>query len=92
MERVHHRAEFGANFSALELVICSKLKTFRSLRTTYSCLDKLSPDVAALLPVSCRIPRLIRWIVRSLSRMQKLSFNFLPGGGLHDGRHLHHQS
>ena len=39
------------------MVVCSNSKIVCSLRTTYSRLDKLSPDDATLPPVSCRAPR-----------------------------------
>ena len=45
-------------FSAVELVICSKPKNFHSLRTTYSRLDKLSPDDQTLPHVALPAVRL----------------------------------
>ena len=50
-------ASLSRVFSAVELVICNEAKIFHCLRTTYSCLDKLSPDDATLPPISCRTPR-----------------------------------
>ena len=50
-------ALLSRDFSAVELVICNEAKIFRSLRTTYSRLNKLSPDDATLPPVSCRTPQ-----------------------------------
>ena len=46
------------DLSAIDVVICSQAKKFSILITTYSRLDKLSPDDATLPPVSCRTPRL----------------------------------
>ena len=54
---MRHWAEFGTGFSNVELVISSKTKKIGSLRTTYSCLDKLIPNDATLLPISYRSPR-----------------------------------
>ena len=45
-------------FSAVEVVTCSQTKKFSILITTYSRLDKLSPDDATLPPVSCRTPQI----------------------------------
>ena len=46
----------SCDFSAVELVMCNEAKNFSILRTTYSRMDKLSPDDATLHPVSCRTP------------------------------------
>ena len=43
---------------AVELVIWSRAKKFSILRTTYSSLDKLSPDDATLPPVSWCTPQM----------------------------------
>ena len=50
--RANWRPSLEQFLSALEQVIGSTPNNFFSLRTTYSRLDKLSPDDATLPPVS----------------------------------------
>ena len=67
-------------FSSIELFNCRKAKTFLIVRTTYSRLDKLSPDGATSPPVSCGTPAEMPEQLCLLSRLYTNVGASLSGG------------